>query len=598
MAFSLRQLKIRQQILLVTLPPLFVLVCAIGVLFYAYWMARLSDRTIRKSEESVALAQGVARQLAEMHMAVRGYLYSHNPTVLKPYEKWAPQLPSELASLRELEADSPAQVEAVDRLAAGVARWENEWANPLIMHIQQGQSPERGALVEEGEQRMSALRDQIEKLLAEDRAQNAATTVHTEQSMRHMLELGVGLGVLLAALLLVLTRVVTRLITGPVEQLIDASERVSRGDFHPALPPASANEFGQLSQSFLHMTKALRQEREELAALNKFSEAVTQCTSDLEVYDHILHSLRERFQPRQVIIFILKSPENYLEAAASLQALPEQLRAWPVIEEPRSCKAVRMGRPFMVNDVTQEPLCPADFLPPSEGSYYCGPLIAGGIIIGAVRLEGAPAWTPDRSSLLEGYLSGAATALSNLRLLQTMKTQANVDELTGLYNRRFLEDYAHKLLAMASRKATSVSVIMMDLDHFKTFNDRYGHEVGDRILRAFAKTVSQAMRETNLAARHGGEEFVVLLPDTGARECQMVAERIRKAVERMVVPSGSEKPLPKITVSAGIAVYPEHGRNVEELLIASDKALYESKRAGRNRTTLYVEQGEPAEPAG
>jgi diguanylate cyclase (GGDEF)-like protein len=594
MAFSLRQLKIRQQILMVTLPPLFVLACSIGVLFYAYWMARLSDRATRKSEESVALAQSVARQLAEMHMAVRGYVFTRSAAVLKPYEKWAPQLPAELSRLRDLESDSAAQVAAVDSLAAGIARWENEWANPLIEDVQRGVETNRQTMIEEGEGRMGDLRGEIEKLLAEDKAQNAAITISTELSMRHMLELGVGLGLLLAAVLLVLTRVATRLIAGPVEQLIDASERVSRGDFQPDLPPASENEFGQLSLSFSHMTKALRQEREELAALNKFSEAVTQCTSEFEVYDHILHSLKERFQPRQAIIFILKSPENYLEASASLLPLPEHVRSWPVIEEPRSCKAVRMGRPFMANDVSQEPLCPADFLPPSEGTYYCGPLIAGGIIIGAVRLEGAPPWTPDRSSLLEGYLSGAATALSNLRLLQTMKTQANVDELTGLYNRRFLEDYARKLLAMASRKRTPVSVIMMDLDHFKTFNDRFGHELGDRILRQFAKTVSQAMRETNLAARHGGEEFVVLLPDTGARDCLAVAERIRKAVERMVVPSGTDQPLPRITVSAGIAVYPEHGHTVDELLVASDKALYESKRTGRNRTTLYVEQTEPA----
>lgn len=594
MAFSLRQLKIRQQILLVTLPPLFVLACSIGVLFYAYWMARLSDRATRKSEESVALAQSVARQLAEMHMAVRGYLFTHSTSVLKPYQKWGPQLPAELSRLRDLESDSGAQVSAVDDLAAGIARWENEWANPLIAAVQRGESTDRQTLIEDGERRMGKLRDQIEELLAEDKAQNAAITVSTELSMRHMLELGVGLGLLLAAVLLVLTRVATRLIAGPVQQLIAASEGVSRGDFDPRLPPPSENEFGQLSLSFSHMTKALRQEREEMAALNKFSEAVTQCTSEFEVYDQILHSLKERFQPRQAIIFILKTPENYLEASASLLPLPEHVRSWPVIEEPRSCKAVRMGRPFMANDVSQEPLCPADFLPPTEGTYYCGPLIAGGVIVGAVRLEGSPAWTLDRSNLLEGYLSGAATALSNLRLLQTMKTQANVDELTGLYNRRFLEDYARKLLAMASRKGTSVSVIMMDLDHFKTFNDRYGHELGDRILRQFAKTVSHAMRETNLAARHGGEEFVVLLPDTGARDCLVVAERIRNAVSRMVVPSGTDQPLPKITVSAGIAVYPEHGHSVEELLVASDKALYESKRSGRNRTTLYVEQTEPA----
>ena len=201
-------------------------------------------------------------------------------------------------------------------------------------------------------------------------------------------------------------------------------------------------------------------------------------------------------------------------------------------------------------------------------------------------------WTPERESLLESYLSAASTALSNLRLLQTMREQANIDSLTGLYNRRFLEEYARKLMAMARRKESPLGFIMMDLDHFKSFNDIYGHEIGDHILRQFAKTVTQTMRETNLTARFGGEEFVVLLPDTGAKACVLVAERIRKAVTHMAVPSGTEKPLPQITVSLGIAVYPDHGTELEEVLQASDKALYESKRAGRNRTSVYVEDAE------
>ena len=196
-------------------------------------------------------------------------------------------------------------------------------------------------------------------------------------------------------------------------------------------------------------------------------------------------------------------------------------------------------------------------------------------------------WTNERLELLESYLSGAASALSNLRLLESMKQRANVDLLTGLYNRRFLEDYARKLLAMARRRQQPVSVVMMDLDHFKNFNDLYGHELGDRILSEFAKTIASAMRETNLAARFGGEEFVVLLPDTGPEACLLVAERLRRAVMHMQVPSGSEEPLPPVTVSFGIAVFPDHGNSLEEVLQASDKALYESKRGGRNRTTVY-----------
>jgi diguanylate cyclase (GGDEF)-like protein len=595
MGIWVRDLKIRQQVQLVTLGPLFALLCAIAVLFYAYWMAQLSDRAVRRSEESVAGSEQLLRRITDMYTSVRAYLLLRDPALLAPYDQESPAVQEQLALLRDLESDSPSQVAAIDDLQKEIRNWQTEWARPTINRVRRGDIGDAGAAVADGEKRMVALRSRVQDLLQSDKLENDDITTRTHLAMRHMLELGVGLSILVGVALLFLTGVVTRMITRPVEQLIEASERVTRGDFQLSLPPPAHNEFGVLSQSFAHMTTALRNEREELGALNKFSEAVTQCTSEVEVYDHILHSLKERFHPQQVIIFILKSTENFLEAAASLVPLAENVRAWPVIEEPHNCKAVRMGRPFRVNDVSIEPLCPANFVPPASGSYFCGPLIAGGIIIGAVRLEGLKDyWTPERVSLLEGYLSGAATALSNLRLLQTMKQQANVDELTGIYNRRFLEDYARKLLAMASRKSTSVSLIMMDLDHFKSFNDLHGHEIGDRILRHFAKTISLTMRETNLAARYGGEEFVVLLPDTNAKACMLVAERIRRAVERMIVPSGTDKPLPKITVSLGIAVYPEHGRSLEELLSASDKALYESKRLGRNRVTVYAEQAEPA----
>jgi diguanylate cyclase (GGDEF)-like protein len=167
-----------------------------------------------------------------------------------------------------------------------------------------------------------------------------------------------------------------------------------------------------------------------------------------------------------------------------------------------------------------------------------------------------------------------------------MKQQANIDVLTGLYNRRFLEDSAPKLFAIARRRQQPVGMIMMDLDHFKSFNDIFGHETGDRILRQFAKTVTVSMRETNLAVRYGGEEFIVILPDTSTKSSTLVAERIRKSVMAMVVPSNAEKPLPQLTVSIGVAAFPEHGHTLEELIQASDKALYESKRSGRNCVTI------------
>jgi diguanylate cyclase (GGDEF)-like protein len=586
MAFSIRNLKIRDQILLVTLPPLFVLLCAVALFFYAYWSATNTERAAMRSRENMVRCESFLLHTTEASMAVRGYAFTHQKDMLAPYDKAVTEALADIIALTDLEAVEPRQLQEVMRIRAEFDEMQKQWALPAIEKVRAGAEIDTATTLAEGQDRMNLIRSQVSILRNEDEGQNANEMMVAERVMRRMLMVGVSLAVLLAIVLVSLTGVVTRLIVGPVLQLIRASEKVGRGDFSPVLPPMVDNEFGVLSRSFSHMTTALRREREEIASLNRFSEAVTQCTTEIEVYDLLLHSLKERFQPRQVIIFQLKQSENFLEAAATLVPLPKDVAAWPVIEEPHNCKAVRTGRPFVVNDVQLEPLCPSKFLLPSDGSYYCGPLIAGGIIIGSVRMEAAKdLWTPERQRLLESYLSGAASALSNLRLLDRMKQQANIDMLTGLYNRRFLEDYARKLFAIARRRAQPVGMIMLDLDHFKGFNDVYGHEIGDRILRHFAKTVTASMRETNLAARYGGEEFIVILPDTSAKSCVLVAERIRKAVMTMVVPSSAEKPLPQLTVSIGVAAFPEHGQTLEEIIQASDKALYESKRNGRNRVT-------------
>jgi diguanylate cyclase (GGDEF)-like protein len=274
--------------------------------------------------------------------------------------------------------------------------------------------------------------------------------------------------------------------------------------------------------------------------------------------------------------------------------LPRDVRARPVIEEPHDCKAVRAGRSFLANDVRVHALCPSKFALPSEGGYFCGPLIAGGIIIGSVRMHtAADVWTADRQRVLESYLSGAASALANLRHLGSMEEQANFDALTGLYNRRFMQDYARKQFAIARRDKRPVGLLLLDLDHFKQFNDTYGHATGDCVLRQFAKTVSESIRESNLFARYGGEEFVLVLSGASAESCALVAERIRMAVTAMVVPSDTETPLPQVTVSIGVAAFPEHGEALEDVIQAADKALYESKREGRNRVTVA-----PARSAG
>lgn len=595
MAISLQNLKIRNQVYLLTLPLILILLGIIGLFLFSYWQVSQINQSTENSELSSLGTESLLQGVNKMDVVARAYVLTGREVFLRDYATAWQLVSRNFDNLRDLNARTPSTMAQLENLQRQVEDWKSQVADPAIEQVKSGARGSEAPVMEKWSGDIVAIQKAIGNFREENRSLSSASRSARKRDIHRAVVWGVVLALAFAVFLVLLVHFVSRSISEPVHQLIHASDRLRQGDFDPMLPQETRNEFGLLSRSFLQMAHALRRDREELSALKRFSEAVTECTSENEVYDHILHAFRDRFQPRQVIIFKLRGEEDILEVVASLIPLPEDVRDWPVIEGKHSCKAVRMGRAFRVNDVTVEPLCPGKFALPSVGSYYCGPLIAGGIIIGAVRVEGAPGlWTPERESLLESYLSTSASVLSNLQLLQTMREQANMDPLTSLYNRRFCKDYARKLMAMARRKDTPLGFIMMDLDHFKKINDVFGHEVGDRILKQFARTVTQSMRETNLTARLGGEEFVILLPDTGSKACQVVAERIRKAVAHMSMPPVKGTQVPPVTVSLGIAVYPEHGATLEEMLHASDRALYESKRAGRNRTTVFVEEKETA----
>ena len=593
LALSLQNLKIQNRVFLSTLPPVLILTGVIGLFFYNYWQVDRINQSIESTELSAVHIESLLQGVNEMDAVAGAYVLTGRSDFLQKYTTASQTVAREFDNLRELNARQTTIMAQLDDLQKQVEEWKTQMANPAMEQAKAGKSGAETPAIVRGSGAIIAIQKAIGNLRQENQDLASASRKARLGDMRKALVTGVAFVLLFVVLLVLLVHFVSRSISGPIHLLVQASDHLRQGEFDPRLPTETGSEFGALSHSFLQMAQALRRDREELSAIKRFSEAVTECTSENEVYDHILHAFRDRFNPRQVIIFKLRPEEDILEAVASLIPLPEDVQDWPVIEGKHSCKAVRTGRPFRVNDVTVEPLCPGKFALPGTGSYYCGPLIAGGIIIGAVRLEGAAGlWTAERESLVESYLSTSASVLSNLQLLQTMREQANIDPLTGLYNRRFCKDYASKLMAMARRKDTPLGFIMLDLDHFKSVNDVFGHEVGDRVLKQFARTVTQSMRETNLTARLGGEEFIILLPDTGALACQVVAERIRSAVARMSMPQVKDQQVPPVTVSLGIAVYPEHGATLEELLQASDRALYESKRAGRNRITLYVEEKE------
>jgi len=178
-----------------------------------------------------------------------------------------------------------------------------------------------------------------------------------------------------------------------------------------------------------------------------------------------------------------------------------------------------------------------------------------------------------------------ALAISNLRLRETLRMQSIRDPLTNLYNRRYMDETMHRELSRASRRGHSIGIIMMDIDHFKVFNDSYGHEAGDVILQTLGAYLLMNVRNEDSVCRYGGEEFIIIMPECTLEETVQRANELRKGAEALTI-SYRGTLLGGLTLSGGVAAYPRNGATFTELLQACDRALYRAKQMGRNQIAV------------
>ena len=188
-------------------------------------------------------------------------------------------------------------------------------------------------------------------------------------------------------------------------------------------------------------------------------------------------------------------------------------------------------------------------------------------------------------NLIKSLAPQLSSAMVNIQLKDILRDQAIRDPLTELYNRRFMLEAFEQALNRAERHKSCLAVLMIDLDHFKNFNDSYGHEAGDKVLVMVAKQFKINLRLEDIACRYGGEEFCILCPDTGVREAHVLAEKLRKCVAEQKI-KYQDNYLEKVTLSIGISIYPNHGNSSNELIQQADKALYNAKDQGRNCTVV------------
>jgi len=334
---------------------------------------------------------------------------------------------------------------------------------------------------------------------------------------------------------------------------------------------------------------------------------------DLEELYVAIHNVVEKVMPCEDFVI-----DGYDDAANEIVPLyliePPRLRAYPpryFADHGLAGAIVRAGKPILLGDSAAMTASGIRFEMYGSQCMSCSlvavPMQLHGKVIGMLSVQSHTenAYTVEDQELLEMLASHAAIALENANLFQQVKRLADADPLTGILNRRRLFELADLEFVRAQRYSYPLTAVMIDVDHFRDFNNRHGHKAGDWILKIIVESCRRQIRSVDIFGRYGGEEFTLILPSTSLQGAMQVAERLRIEVEQahngvgrtyfMQMNTGSLKTAATqtVTISLGVAVLDSSCENVEMLIDHADQAMYQAKRAGRNRVKAWA----GAEPA-
>lgn len=385
------------------------------------------------------------------------------------------------------------------------------------------------------------------------------------------------------------------LFTRRVKSVSEAAMRFASGHMEARAGDDGTDEIGYLATSFNLLAEEITNWRDNLEemASNRLNELlvlfdiVNTISQSLElktVLPIVLDRVLEDMGTLKGAVVLVGGDGRSLSIAAQRGLSDESTRLITESGQGYAGEVILKNKPMRISGNEEELSGITGLKKDNIVSALVVPISAGGVVLGVLAVYGEKKdkFTEENEALLAMIGNQISVAVLNAQLYQKTLDLAQHDGLTGLANRRYLMERLHQEVELAERYQTSLSVIMLDLDKFKSFNDSYGHVKGDELLKAFSSMVKKAVRLTDIPGRYGGEEFCVVLPNTSVKGALVIAERIRAAMEALRIPLEDGQPPVGRTASIGVAEF-SAGDSIEKLLSYADAALYQAKEAGRNR---------------
>ncbi|HEY9541428.1 MAG TPA: diguanylate cyclase [Luteimonas sp.] len=529
----------------------------VGILYGAQRL--IADaRLVAHSNEVIGRLDELEARLRDAESAQRGYLLTGRVDYLADYHNSRERLPALAATVAGLVADNPSQARLAQQLREQTKLRQHQLANTLLRHESDGLAGARAAMGSDVFETSSVIRGLKAQMADEERAllgQRATSNRNSANVLRVIAVLGIplGLAVTLGVYLLLVREIASR-----------------------AAAEAEAREV----QARLREGNAELEHRSgDLRALSRYGSMLQSCVDPDEALQLTVRVLSTLRPGTAGTLYRMRNSQDHAEAVLHWGEHPA---ASATSIQPGSCWALRRDQPHLSPDAAQSHCPHVSAVEHAGVATACIPLSAQGTQLGLLYLSDDDDGFLSRIDIIEAVAEQLSMALSNLSLRESLRLQSIRDPLTGLFNRRYLEESATRELARCERRGLPLSLLMLDIDHFKAFNDVHGHAGGDALLAQFGKLLAEHSRGEDIACRYGGEEFTLILPEAPAGAALQRATAICSAVEAMRVQHMGRE-LPPVTASIGAATFPADGNNSEALMHAADEALYRAKHGGRNR---------------